>query len=133
MRWVAIAGLLALCACTSRVERAEKQYDMVKRANAGAAEICTKGHAVAEAYLEAGNDQDYQLHKAMMDGDCLSASLDEKNGIYHDAGGNLIVADSLDINGSDAPAPAEPSAPNAGNEAPQDDPTNPCYKAGPRC
>lgn len=133
MRWVIVTGLVVLCACTSRVEQTKKQYEMMKRSNPGASELCAKGRALIDDYLQAGDEQAYQLQKGRIETDCSLASWDEKNGIYHDAKGNIVTADSIDANALDVPDSPVAIEPAKGDEAPQDDPTNPCYKAGPRC
>jgi hypothetical protein len=87
---------LFLMACTSQVEEAERRYEMVKRAGGSGEERCERAKDVANAYLETGNDHDYQFHKLSADVVCQRAKLDRLNGIVRGPDESEIVLDKLD-------------------------------------
>ena len=57
------SSALLLAACTSEVERAEKELTMVKDAHGSDSEICQASRKVAEAYLHDGDRDNYPLAK----------------------------------------------------------------------
>lgn len=81
MRWLVIASLVALCACSSKISDAEKKYEIVKKSG-GAAEICAQGKAVVAAYLEAKDTAGYERQSAFTAVDCTAARNREADGIY---------------------------------------------------
>jgi hypothetical protein len=96
MRWLCALSLLALCACESRIEKAEREYEMAKRAGADAAEICARGRAVTEAYLQQGDEMAYQQQKVRADIACQGAEMDQRDGIVRGPDGNVIRAEAID-------------------------------------
>lgn len=68
------AMLLALTACSpSKSERAEKAYEMAKRAGATNTELCQRKQAIAEAYLEEENEEEYRVSKVYAEIECMNA------------------------------------------------------------
>ena len=68
------ALLLALAACSpSKSERAERAYEMAKRAGATNTELCQRKQAIAEAYLEEENEEEYRVSKVYAEIECMNA------------------------------------------------------------
>jgi len=86
-----VAAVL-LCGCESRIEKAQREYDLAKRAGAGADELCRRGETITEAYLQAGNETDYRIQKLTAAIECQKIQLDEQNGIYNGLGGKPVDA-----------------------------------------
>jgi hypothetical protein len=74
-------GLLLTCttaACTDRAEEAEKEYEIVRTSGAATAEeICSRGKAVADAYLKEGNSEKYREKRLTTRVECRLAEQDE--------------------------------------------------------
>lgn len=75
MRSIAILGLIAMSGCTDKAAEAEKQLKMVERFGATPDELCRRKKAVAEAYLEAGNEDKYLSASINADSSCMDAAL----------------------------------------------------------
>ncbi len=63
MRWGILIAILLLAGCESAPQREERKLDMIKRAGATLDEICAQSKKIAAAYLDAGDDDKYQLKK----------------------------------------------------------------------
>lgn len=74
MRVVLLALLLA--ACSSDAERQIRQYEIMKRNGATAAERCAKAREVAEAYLAEENELQYQFWDVESGLACNQVALD---------------------------------------------------------
>lgn len=71
---VGAAMLLVLAACSpSKSERAEKAYEMAKKAGATNTELCQRKQAIAEAYLEEENEKEYRFSKVNAEIECMNA------------------------------------------------------------
>ena len=74
-RWIAILPAMALAACgTDEGAEAEKRYEMVKR-NGTKGELCAAGREVADTYLRAGDEKNYEYWNLMSRVECRSAEL----------------------------------------------------------
>ncbi len=71
-----LLGLLLLAGCSeNRSEKLEQQYAMMERAGAPKSELCKQATAIAQAYLEADNEQEYRIKRIEADADCLGAQV----------------------------------------------------------
>lgn len=77
MRWIAVLPAMVLVACATEKDdgaEAEKRYEMVKRVGTKG-EACEESRKVADAYLQAGDEREYELWHARSGIDCLNAEL----------------------------------------------------------
>lgn len=77
-RFMILACLVSLAACgSSRGAEAERQYETATRdGQAQSDEKCRRARAVAEAYLQDGDQAKYSLWRLRADADCSQAALD---------------------------------------------------------
>lgn len=74
---LAAVAFLLLAACgETDTDRLERQYAMIERAGASKDELCQKAREIEQAYLEAGDEREYQLKKLGADADCIEAQLE---------------------------------------------------------
>jgi len=104
--WPAIYALVfgALASCSNDAERAQERHEMVVR-HGTLAEACSAARAVAEAHLQARNEQEYQVWTNRAAITCSSAAL---------SGGHLPADESTRRNVLDA---VERDMLNAENQA----------------
>lgn len=74
-------GLVALLGCADKAAEAEKQFEMVERSSGTPDERCSRKWAVAEPYLEAGNEEKYEFADLMADSECLNGELKARLGL----------------------------------------------------
>ncbi|SER09485.1 hypothetical protein [Sphingobium sp. YR768] len=81
MRSVVILAICTLAACSDAGAEEEQKYQMVERQNATypekyrARELCKQGQRVADAYLNAKNEEKYKIWKLRSDIECSLAEL----------------------------------------------------------
>lgn len=84
MRWVVVLLLCASCDPATIVQDArvtsakdfERQYDIVKSSNGSARELCTRAKLVAEAYLQASDQDAYRGWKHKAEVQCAIADVE---------------------------------------------------------
>ncbi|QPQ54952.1 hypothetical protein IC614_11680 [Allosphingosinicella flava] len=73
---VALAAAVTLSGCTDQAAKVERKFEIAKRRGASPEELCKIAREVAEAYLEAENERQYQFWDVSADVQCTSARLD---------------------------------------------------------
>jgi uncharacterized tellurite resistance protein B-like protein len=78
MRRLLIASglLVALVGCSDPVRDAERELEIIQRAEGSPNELCRARRKVAEAYLKANDAEGYETADLYADTACLSARLD---------------------------------------------------------
>jgi hypothetical protein len=76
MRWGIILALLLAGCAEKESAKLERQVDMMKKAGATSAELCTKEREIADAYLREENAEEYDLKKLSADVRCNQAATD---------------------------------------------------------
>lgn len=76
MRVLALVALMALAACSSPVEDAKHELAMIEKAHGSKAEICAAKRKVADAYLKAENQHDYEMARLEAGTACSAAQLE---------------------------------------------------------
>ena len=79
MRWIAAPCALLLPSCTDAGAAAEKRSEMVERTGSRG-EICDARKGVADAYLQAGNEEKYRWWHMMAESSCLLAQHEGRDG-----------------------------------------------------
>lgn len=77
MRWMILAGALAVAGCESAAEKAEQQYKIVEQNEVGDREKCAAAGRVKAAWLEERNDTKYKEWQTKEYIDCSTA---DRNG-----------------------------------------------------
>ncbi len=67
----AALALAILSGCSSVAEKAEKQYEMMKRGGASEPELCRQARVIRDAYLQAGNEERYKYQMLISDVECF--------------------------------------------------------------
>lgn len=77
MRGVGLLALVLLIAgCQSKGAAAEERYRIVERNGATSDDLCREARAVARAYLDDRNEQQYQRWSMAERSKCIQADLD---------------------------------------------------------
>lgn len=76
MRALALVALAALAGCSSPVEDAKRQLAMIEKAHGSKTEICAAKRKVADAYLKAQNQADYESARLDAATACNAAQLE---------------------------------------------------------
>lgn len=74
--WVVLTMLMS--GCIDKAEEAKKRLAMVEKVGT-LGEVCLAARAVAEAYLEQGDEKNYRFEHAVSVSKCLTAQLDGWN------------------------------------------------------
>lgn len=69
--------VLILTGCTSRADRLQNQYDMMERAGATGRELCQQSKKIAQAYLDASDEDQYKAAVTRSSTVCAAADLDD--------------------------------------------------------
>lgn len=73
MRWIVLGvAVCLLVGCTDKAEEAEKRLAIVERVGS-LGEVCEASKEVARAYLEQGDERDYELADVTSDIKCAAA------------------------------------------------------------
>lgn len=76
MRALVLIGLLALAGCgPSPVERAEGDYNFMKKNGANSLELCHAAQRVADEYLKVRDDEQFKTWKMTATSDCMEHDL----------------------------------------------------------
>lgn len=72
---IGIVAIFALAACSNPVADAKRRLDIVEQTGGSLDDICREKKNVAEAYLQAGDSEEYRHAKNRASISCLSARL----------------------------------------------------------
>lgn len=84
---------MLLAGCSSKVDEAERRYEIVKRSRANAADVCGAGRAVKDAYLAAGRADVYRDRVPLIDAECFNRTSEDNRGEFRNDDGSVMSAD----------------------------------------
>lgn len=77
----AVALLLAsmlIAGCTTKVDKLQQQYDMMKQSGASSSELCEQAKKIVDASLQDGRAGRYVSAREMAKSQCAGAALDRE-------------------------------------------------------
>lgn len=67
---------MVLAGCTSRADKLQRQFDLMKQNGASSSELCEQAKKIVDASLEDGRANRYRAAKDMAKSQCAGAALD---------------------------------------------------------
>lgn len=92
----ASAAMIVLSACSNPVEDAKRRLEIVRKNGGSLDDICRESKNVAEAYLQAGDAEEYGHAERRASISCLSARLGVDSRPASEGGPGNIEADNLE-------------------------------------
>ena len=76
-----MATLLITGCGETPVEKLKRQYEMMERARVSKDELCAQRQKIAQAILEAEDEENYEYEKLMADVECKNIELERRLGL----------------------------------------------------